>query len=85
VSFLIYFLIGFTAGILYSEHIYRQARRFPKRHHFFNFFTRFSAMALFLYLIIKNSEEIYVIPLIVGITAGVMIHAFVRAFLLIKY
>jgi len=42
-------------------------------------------MALFLYLIIKNSEEIYVIPLIVGITAGVMIHAFVRAFLLIKY
>ncbi len=81
----IYFLIGFTAGILYSEHIYRQARRFPRRHHFFNFFTRFSAMTLFLYLIIKNTEGIYIAFLTVGLTIGIITHALVRGFFLIKY
>ena len=84
-DFLTYFFIGFVAGIFYSEHIYRQARRFPKRHHFFNFFTRFSAMALFLYLIIKNTEGIYIAFLTVGLTIGIITHALVRGFFLIKY
>ncbi len=84
-GFFIYFLIGFVAGIFYGEHIYRQARIFPKRHPFFNFFTRFSAMALFLYLIIKNAEGLYIASLTVGLSVGIITHTLVRGFLLIKY
>ncbi len=85
VSILAYFILGFISGIFYSEHIYRQAKKFPKKHHFFNFFVRFSAMGLFFYLILKNSEAGETISLLVGLTIGIIVHAWVRGFLLIKY
>jgi len=84
-NILAYFILGVLCGILYSEHIYRQAKRFPAKHPFFNFMVRFSSAGLFFYLILKSAEGREIIFLLIGLTMGILLHAFVRGFILIKY
>ncbi len=78
-------LLGFLSGLIYNEHIYQQAIRFPKRDLRFSFWVRFPLLALLMTLTgtLFGSEGLLTF-LILNLTAR-FLHTVFRSFVAVRY
>jgi len=79
------FLLGSLTGFIYNEHLYRQARRFPKTGFLYSFWMRF----LFLFAVAFPVAYFLGADALLAFALGNLIlrflHTFLRAFVFVRY
>ena len=78
-------LAGFLSGILYNEHIYQQAVRFPKRSILFSFWVRFLFLSLVMLIVAKTYEERGLLFFLFSTLVARFLHTLLRAFVAVRY
>jgi len=78
-------LLGFVSGLLYNEHIYRQARIFPKRKLFLSFWIRFLPLGLLALLIAKFWGGKALLVFILANLVARFLHTIFRGFVVVRY
>jgi len=84
-EFLLSLLLGFISGLLYNEHIYRQARGFPKRKLLLSFWIRFLPLGILAFLIAKFWGGEALLGFILANLVARFLHTFLRGFVVVRY
>ncbi len=82
---LISLLLGFFSGLLYNEHIYRQAIRFPRKSPLLSFWVRLSLLgAITLAVALHFSPTALILFLTANLLAR-LVHTLLRGFVIVRY
>lgn len=78
-------LLGFLSGLLYNEHIYRQARTFPKRRFLLSFWIRFLPLGILALLVAKLWGSEALLGFILSNLIARFLHTLLRGFVVVRY
>jgi len=82
---LISLLLGFVSGLLYNEHIYRQAVRFPRRSPFLSFWFRLSLLGGITLAVALHFSATGLILFLTANLLARLLHTLLRGFVIVRY
>ncbi|RLJ71366.1 hypothetical protein BCF55_1666 [Hydrogenivirga caldilitoris] len=84
-EFLLSFTAGILTGLLYNEHIYRQATNFPKSNPLKGFWLRLTLTGLVALVIAKSWGAQALLTFVAGNLLARLVHTFLRGFPVVRY
>ena len=79
------FLLGSVLGLLYNEHIYRQARRFPAGGILYSFWIRFLPLFICAMIVALFYGSYALLSFAIGNLIFRFLHTLFRAFIFVRY